>query len=184
MVDWHAHLLGDLGIVARNTRKSVMNVPVADALWNSKFHVMTGAQGTPVTAADGNEVTGVFQVLTDRDPVGGKPSPKRVKPDRLQADCGYESEPMRRLARWQTTTPVLAQRITGNGGGLGKRHWVAVRTMSWLHSFGRLRRRLDRQTEIQENSLRLACAVIFCDLRGNRLIFPIALISHAPRKLN
>jgi hypothetical protein len=29
-----------------------------------------------------------------------------------------------------------------------------------LHSFGRLRRRLDRLTEIQEAFLRLACALI------------------------
>jgi transposase len=38
--------------------------------------------------------------------------------------------------------------------------WFVERTISWLHAFGRLRRRLDRLTELQEAFLRLACAVI------------------------
>ena len=52
----------------------------------SKHHVMTDAQGVPlsatVTAANVNEVTQVFEVLTDMPPVGGKPGPKRRKPER------------------------------------------------------------------------------------------------------
>jgi len=54
----------------------------------SKHPVLTDAQGIPlaatVTAANVKEVTQVFQVLTDMPPVGGKPGPKRQKPDRLQ----------------------------------------------------------------------------------------------------
>jgi len=45
-----------------------------------------------VTAANVNEVTQVFQVLDDLPPVGGKPGPKRRKPERLQGDRGYDSE--------------------------------------------------------------------------------------------
>ena len=57
-------------------------------------------------------------------------------------------------------TPVLAERYTEHGSGLGKFRWFVERTISWLHSLGRLRRRLDRLTEIQEAFLRLGCAVI------------------------
>src|SRR5437660_1401148 len=39
-------------------------------------------------------------------------------------------------------------------------HWFVERSLSWLHSLGRLRRRLDRLTEIQEAFLRLACGLI------------------------
>jgi transposase len=54
----------------------------------SKHHLMTDAQGIPLaattTAANVNEVTQVFRVLTDLEPVGGKPGPRRQKPRRLQ----------------------------------------------------------------------------------------------------
>ena len=130
----------------------------------SKHHVMTDAQGIPlaatVTAANVNEVTQVFQVLGAMPPVGGKPGPKRQKPQRLQGDRGYDSEPVRVLLRELGITPLLAARHTEHGSGLGVFRWFVERTISWLHSFGRLRRRLDRRTELQEAFLRLACGLI------------------------
>jgi transposase len=130
----------------------------------SKHQVMTDAQGIPlaatVTAANVNEVTQVFQVLTDLPPVGGKPGPPREKPDRLQGDAGYDAEPVRQLLRWLGIVPILAEREREHGSGLGVVRWFVERTISWLHAFGRLRRRLDRLTEIQEAFLRLACALI------------------------
>jgi transposase len=126
--------------------------------------VMTEARGIPlsatVTAANVNEVTQVFPVLAAMPPVGGKPGPKRHKPERLQGDRGYDSEPVRQGLRGQGITPILAARKTEHGSGLGVFRWFVERTISWLHSFGRLRRRLDRDTEIQEAFLRLACALI------------------------
>jgi transposase len=113
-----------------------------------------------VTAANVNEVTQVFQVLTGMPPVGGKPGPKRQRPQRLQGDRGYDSEPVRRLLRWLGITPVLAARNTEHGSGLGVFRWVVERTIAWLHGFGRLRRRLDRRTEIQDAFLQLGCSLI------------------------
>jgi transposase len=130
----------------------------------SKHHVMTDAQGIPlaatVTAANVNEVTQAFHVLADMPAVGGKPGPKRQKPDRLQGDAGYDSEPVRQRLRWLGIVPILAEREREHGSGLGVFRWFVERTISWLHSFGRLRRRLDRLTGIQEAFLRLACALI------------------------
>jgi transposase len=130
----------------------------------SKHHVMTDAQGIPlsstVTAANVNEVTQLLDVLTSMPPVGGKRGPKREKPERLQGDRGYDSEPLRSLLRWMGITPVLAERGTEHGSGLGVYRWFVERTLSWLHSFGRLRRRLDRLAEIQEAFLRLGTSII------------------------
>jgi transposase len=125
---------------------------------------MTDAQGLPlsatVTAANVNEVTQALTVLTAMPPVGGKPGPRRQLPERLQGDRGYDSEPLRRVLRWLNVTPVLARRGTDHGSGLGVFRWFVERTLSWLHSYGRLRRRLDRHTEIQNAFLQLACALI------------------------
>lgn len=130
----------------------------------SKHHLMTEAQGIPlaatVTAANVPDVTQMFSVLTTMPPVGGKSGPPREKPDRLQGDRGYDSEPARQLLRWLGITPILARRNTTHGSGLGVFRWVVERTFAWLHSFGRLRRRLDRQVAIHEAFLHLSCALI------------------------
>ena len=130
----------------------------------SKHHVLTDAQGIPlnatVTAANVNEVTQALDVLVNKPAVGGKPGPKRERPRRLQGDGGYDSEALRVLLRWLGITPVLGKRRREHGSGLGKSRWFVERTISWLHSFGRLRRRLDRHTELQEAFLGLACSLI------------------------
>lgn len=136
----------------------------------SKHHVLTDAQGIPLnatlTAANVNEVTQVLHLLVDKAPVGGKPGPPRELPERLQGDYGYTSGPLQVLLRWLGITPVLGQRGTEHGSGLGKFRWFVERTISWLHGFGRLRRRLDRLTEIQEAFLRLGCSLVCLRILG------------------
>ena len=130
----------------------------------SKHHVLTDAQGVPLnattTAANVNEVTQVLNVLVNAPPVGGKPGPKRQLPERLQGDRGFDSDPLRAVLRWMGITPILAKRNTEHGTGLGVKRWFVERTISWLHSFGRLRRRLDRLAEIQDAFLRLGCSMV------------------------
>jgi transposase len=101
-----------------------------------------------------------LDVLVNKPAVGGKPGPDRALPDRLQGDTGYDSEPLRVLLRWLGITPVLGERQREHGSGLGKFRWFIERTIACLHSFGRLRRRLDRLTEIQESFLRIGCSLI------------------------
>ena len=113
-----------------------------------------------MTAANVNEVTQVFQVLTGMPPVGGKPGPKRQKPERLQGDEGYHSGPVRWLLRWLGIEPHIARRKTPHGSGLGKVCWVVERTISWLKGLRRLRVRYDRLGVIQEAWNTLAACVI------------------------
>jgi len=163
-IDWRRALIDASFAKAPEGGEDTGPNPTDRGKSGSKHHILTDAQGIPlsatVTAANVNEVTQVFQVLTALDPVGGKPGPRRQRPERLQGDRGYDSEPVRRLLRWLGITPVLAERNTENGSGLGVFRWFVERSLSWLHSFGRLRRRLDRLTEIQEAFLRLACGLI------------------------
>jgi transposase len=163
-IDWERALIDASFAKAPEGGEDTGPNPTDRGKSGSKHHVLTDAQGIPltatVTAANVNEVTQVLQVLTDMPPVGGKPGPKRQKPRRLQGDEGYHSEPLRTLLRWLGITPVLAERGREHGSGLGVLRWFVERTISWLHAFGRLRRRLDRLTEIQEAFLRLACALI------------------------
>ena len=164
LIDWDRALIDASFAKAPEGGEDTGPNPTDRSKSGSKHHIMTDAQGIPlgatVTAANVNDVTEVFRVLADLEPVGGKPGPKREKPKRLQGDRGYDSEPVRQLLRWLGITPVLAERNTAHGSGLGVYRWFVERTISWLHSLGRLRRRLDRLTELQEAFLRLGMAVV------------------------
>lgn len=163
-IDWERALIDASFAKAPEGGEDTGPNPTDRRKLGSKHHVLTDAQGIPlnatVTAANVNEVTQVEQVLAGMPPVGGKPGPPRQKPERLQGDRGYDAEPLRQRLRQRGITPVLAARNTAHGSGLGVLRWFAERTISWLHAFGRLRRRLDRLTELQAAFLRLACALI------------------------
>ena len=163
-IDWSRALIDASYAKAPEGGEATGPNPTDRGKSGSKHHVLTEAHGIPltatVTAANVNEVTQVLPVLTSMPPVGGKPGPKRRKPDRLQGDRGYDSEPVRQRLRGLGIGPVLAKRYTEHGSGLGVFRWVVERTISWLHGFVRLRRRLDRRVDIQQAFLQLACALI------------------------
>jgi len=161
-IDWERALIDASLIKAPEGGQDTGPNPTDRGKSGSKHHLMTDAKGVPLsaltTAANVAEGTQALQVLTGMPPVGGKPP--RQKPQRLQGDRAYDSRPLRRILRWMKITPVLAARNTEHGSGLGVFRWFIERTISWLHQFGRLRRRLDRLTEIQDSFLRLAAALI------------------------
>jgi len=163
-IDWSRALIDASFAEAPEGGEETGPNPTDRSKSGSKHHFMTDGQGillsAPTTAANVPELTRVFQVLTGMPPVGGKPGPKRQKPERLQGDRGYDSEPVRQLLRWMGIVPELAARYTEHGSHLGVYRWFVERTISWLHQCGRLRRRLDRLLEIQDAFLRLACSLI------------------------
>jgi transposase len=163
-IDWERALIDASFAKAPEGGEDTGPSPTDRGKSGSKHHVMTDARGVPlsatVTAANVNEVTQVLPALAAMPPVGGKPGLKRRKPKRLQGDRGFDSEPVRQALRRLGITPLLAARGAEHGSGLGVFRWFVERTIAWLHSFGRLRRRLDRDTEVQEAFLRLACALI------------------------
>src|SRR5437016_2686467 len=163
-VDWSRALIDASFAKAPEGGEDTGPNPTDRSKSGSKHHVLTDARGIPlnatVTAANVHDVTQVLDVLVNKPAVGGKPGPKRELPARLQGDRGYDAEPLRAVLRWLGITPVLAKRNTAHGSGLGTFRWFVERTISWLHSLGRLRRRLDRSTELQEAFLRLACALV------------------------
>jgi transposase len=163
-IDWERALIDASFAKAPEGGEDTGPNPTDRGKSGSKHHVLTDAQGIPLnattTAANVNDVTQLLDVLLRMPSVSGKPGPARQLPDRIQGDRGYDSEPLRVLLRWLGVTPVLAKRNTEHGSGLGVHRWFVERTISWLHSFGRLRRRLDRLADIQEAFLRFGCALV------------------------
>lgn len=139
----------------------------------SKHHVITDAEGVPfavrLTGANRHDVTQLLPLVEAIPSIAGKVGRPRRKPDCVQADRGYDSEPHRQELRRKGIEPVLAKRRTGHGSGLGVFRWVVERTLSWLHQFRRLRVRYERRADIHEALLEIACIVICHNTLQNRL---------------
>ena len=113
-----------------------------------------------LTAANTHDVTQLLPLVDGILPVRGKPGRPRQRPECVQGDRGYDSEPHRRELRFRRIEPVLARRNTEHGSGLGVTRWVVERTLAWLHQFRRLRTRYDRRDDVHEAFLSLGCAMI------------------------
>ncbi len=113
-----------------------------------------------LTGANRHDVTQLLPLVEAIPPVAGtRGRPKRT-PRRLYGDRAYDSHLHRMLLWVKGIEPVLAQRNTGHGSGLGRVRWVVERTLSWLHQFRRLRVRYERRADIHEAFLKVGCAMI------------------------
>jgi transposase len=138
----------------------------------SKHHILTDAEGTPLTVkttgANRHDVTQLLPLVDGIPPIAGKPGRPRQKPDCVQGDRGYDSEPHRQALRQKGIKPILAKRRTEHGSGLGVFRWVVERTLSWLHQFRRLRVRYERRSDIHEAFVKIGCILICHNVLQNR----------------
>ncbi len=108
-------------------------------------------------------MTQLLALVDQIPPIAGKPGRPRRRPDCVQGDRAYDSQPHRRELRRRGIRSVLARRSAEHGSGLGKTRWVVERSLSWLHQFRRLRVRWERRADIHQAFLSLACILITCD---------------------
>ena len=87
---------------------------------------------TILTGANAHDVTQLVALVDAIPAVKGKRGRPRRRPQRVQGDRAYDSEPHRRELRQRGIEPVLAKRNTAHGSGLGVYRWVIERTISWL----------------------------------------------------
>lgn len=130
----------------------------------SKHHLLTDAQGVPLTAiltaANANDITQLIPLVDAIPPVGGKVGRPKRKPELVQGDRAYDSNAHRQVLADQGIRSALARRYTKHGSGLGVTRWVVERTIAWLHQFRRLRIRFERRSDIHEAFLKLGCCLI------------------------
>jgi transposase len=130
----------------------------------SKHHIITDANGIPfaakVTGANRHDVTQLLPLVESIPPIAGKAGHPRKRPDCVQGDRAYDSQPHRNALCKLGIDSVLAKRRTENGSGLGAFRWVVERTLPWLHQFRRLRVRYERRDDIHEAFLTIGCILI------------------------
>jgi transposase len=141
--------------------------PVDRARAGSKHHLLVDATGIPLavtlTGGNRNDVTQLLPLLDDLHgrPIAGKVGRPRQKPDLVLADRGYDHDKYRRLLWARGIKSVIARRGAEHGSNLGRQRWVVERGFAHLHNFRRLRTRYERDPEIHEAFLNLACAILY-----------------------
>jgi transposase len=125
---------------------------------------LVDATGIPLawtlTGGNRNDVTQLIPLVERIPPVRGRVGRPRRRPDRVNADRGYDHDSHRRQLRQRGIKPEIARRKTEHGSGLGHYRWVVERTFAWLHQFKRLHVRYDRRAEIHEAFLAIGCCLV------------------------
>src|ERR1700730_5843592 len=93
----------------------------------SKHHVITDAQGVPLaielTGAQRHDTTQMLPLVDAIPPIQGPRGRPRRRPERVQGGGECSSKKNRDGLRRRGVEPVLAQRGTPHGSGLGKTRW-------------------------------------------------------------
>lgn len=164
LIDWSRAIIDSSSVRAAYGGEGTGPSPVDRSKPGSKHHVLTEAQGIPMVAmttpANVPDINGLAPLFNAIPPIKGKPGRPRRRPERMQGDRGYDSEPHRQGLRELGVEPVLAERGTEHGSGLGVYRWVVERTISWLHQNRRLRIRYERRDEIHQAFLIIGCIKI------------------------
>jgi transposase len=135
--------------------------------------VLVDGAGTPLgaylDAATPAEVTLLEQTL-DTVAVGrpGKPGRPRKRPERLIADRGYDSNPLRAWLARRGIEPIIParrnhMRATHQDGRKlrrDRRRWIVERTFAWLGHFRRLIVRYEYLIVTYAGFFHIACALL------------------------
>jgi len=125
--------------------------------------------GVSVHSASPAEVTLAEETLSTVR-VGGKRGHPRQKPERIIADKGYDSDPLRTRLAERGIDLVCPHRCNRkkpklqDGRKLRRytRRWKIERSIAWFGRFRRLLTRWDRDVRIYTSFLHMACAIIVC----------------------
>jgi transposase len=138
--------------------------PVDRSKPGTKHHVITDANGIPlassVTAATVNDINQLAPLVNQIPEVAGKVGHPKKKPDAVQGDLAYDSEPHRHGLEQIGIEPILPEKGIDDQSGLGETRGPVERMLAWIHQNRRLRIRYERQPDIHQALLTLACIKI------------------------
>jgi transposase len=137
--------------------------PTDRAKLGSKRHLICDGQGIPLviqlTGANRNDSQQALALVDTIPLLQGERGRPRRRPDCVLRDRAYDAKRIREGLRTRGIRPLLAERNTAHGSGLGRWRWVVERTFAWLNQFRRLRVRYEKRADIHEAFLTIGCAL-------------------------
>lgn len=131
----------------------------------SKRHLITDATGIPLAiehpAANVHDSEMAIPLVDAVPPIQQPDGRRRKRPILVLADRAYDAEDkIRKPLRRRGIVPLIAQRNTPHGSGLGKLRYVVEGAFDWLFSHRRLRVRYEKRDDIHDAFLILGCLLI------------------------
>jgi transposase len=126
--------------------------------------VAVDAHGVPLTTkltgANAHDVTQLMPLVDSVPPVRGRRGAPLRKPAKVMGDRAYDSAERRTRLSARSIATEIARRNTPHGSGLGVFRWFVEQTLALMHQFKRLRVRDDRDDQVHEAFMTIACAMI------------------------
>ena len=113
-----------------------------------------------LTGANAHDVTQLLPLVDAIPAIRGRVGAPLRKPRAVMGDRAYASEAHRMKLSARAIATEVARRNAPHGSGMGVLRWFVEQTLSLLHQFRRLRIRDDRDAQIHEAFMTLACAMI------------------------
>jgi transposase len=121
-IDWSRALIDSRFVRAADGGEGTGPSPVDRSKPGSTHHVITDAQGIPLasaTAANVNDIDQMAPLFHAIPPVAGQVGHPKRRPDALQGDLAYDSEPHRQGLRDLGVEPILPEKQIDDQEGLG-----------------------------------------------------------------
>ena len=164
-INWSRALVDSSFVRAAYGGEATGPSPVDRSKPGSKHHVITDAHGIPlassVTSAHTNDITEMAPLFDQMPEGAGKVGHPKKKPDALQGDLAYDSEPHRQGLKQMGIEPILPEKGIDDQSGLGETRWPVERTLAWLNRCRRLAKDFEHRTRY---------AVAFVHLASIRLM--------------
>jgi transposase len=113
---------------------------------------------TGANVHDSNMAIALVDAIPPIKQAVGRP---RRRPEVLLADRAYDAEEkIRKPLRRRRVVPLIAERDTPHGSGLGQVRWVVEAAFDWLFNQRRLRVRYERRDDIHQAFLIIGCLLI------------------------
>jgi transposase len=127
--------------------------------------LITDGQGIPLaithTGANRQDSNMAITLVDSIPPIKCPHGGRRKRPDKVQADRGYDfDKKIRQPLLDRGIEPVIARKNTEHGSGLGVHRWYVEATHSWLFLYGRLRVRYEKRDDIHQAFLIIGCILI------------------------
>ena len=131
----------------------------------SKRHLMVDANGIPLaiehTGANVHDSEMAITLVDAIPPIKQPRGRPRRRPDETLADRAYDAEDkIRKPLRARGIKPLIAQRNTEHGSGLGRYRYVVEAAFDWLFNQRRLRVRYEKRDDIHQAFLIIGCFLI------------------------
>lgn len=162
-LDWTSAILDAASVRAKKGGSLTGRSPVDRGKHGSKIHVISDANGIPLTtgvSAGNTHDSTMLQPMVEQIPsVRSRRGPRRRRPRKLRADKGYDYDIHRRRLRDHGIMPRIARRGIEDPTRLGRHRWKIERTIAWLTGYRRLTIRYEHHGHLFAAFLQLAATI-------------------------